>query len=232
MMVVALTALLLIAVLATTPAPLLAKGSSLETEELAYRPGQKAVARATFGTGYYDGTVSDGPYHSYLVPYEKPLVPGPLPPSAIHLGEIRMIAVGSALWRAVIEFRVPNVDPGLYRVDYCNVPCTVHGVGELESGSLQVLETKEAARLDRRQEKLQRRREDIQAIALASKAANANERQPTADLKGSEAAVKEASGSSLSVLTFVVAVVVLGVLLVAIDRKRDSGERNAAPRVP
>jgi hypothetical protein len=217
-MFVVLTALLLIALLASSPAPLLAKGSSLETKDLGYRAGQRAVARATFGTGYYDGTVSDGPYHSYLVPYDKRLVPGPLPRYAIHLGEIRMIPAGSALWRAVIEFQVPHVDPGLYRVDYCNVPCTVEGVGELEAGSVQILETKEAARFDRLRDTLQRLREDIRGMALASKAANRNERQLTADVQRLEVAVEEASGSPLSLLTFVTTVVVLAVLLVAIDR--------------
>lgn len=121
--------------------PVLAKGALLETGKRGYRPGSTAVARATFSSGYYDGNVSDGPYHAYLLPYGKRLDPGPIPRYAVPLGEIRIIPRGTGVWTAVIEFRVPRVNPRLYRLDYCNVPCSVWGLEELEAGSFTVLRT-------------------------------------------------------------------------------------------
>lgn len=161
-------ALIVLVLLVLMPPALQAKGPSVETEEAGYRPGKRAVARAVFGPGSYDGKVSDGPFYAYLIPYNKLLVPGPLPEFARPLGEITIVPIGSAVWRATLKFRVPHIAPGLYRLDYCDIPCTVEGVGELESGSFQILETRQEARLDRLQAAIRRLRQQAREIALRS----------------------------------------------------------------
>jgi hypothetical protein len=115
--------------------PALAKGAGLELDEQIQRnevlsadavlyAKSKAAAKA-YGTG--------GPYFAYL----SPLLPGrhvlqapPLPTGARRLGTIEVggysKVFGTERWtvRVGVDFKVPAVSPGNYRIDVCTDPCT------------------------------------------------------------------------------------------------------------
>jgi len=130
--------------------PATAGGSWLETRRDHYAVGERAVARGSFGRGYLDGTVADGPFTAYLVPRDRSLPRGANVPSwAIPLG--RMEISGGAgrvcCWIARLAFTVPDVQPGYYSIEYCDVPCTVNGIGDLSGGGFWVGHTLDEARL-------------------------------------------------------------------------------------
>jgi hypothetical protein len=144
--------------------PAAAGGSWLETEKKYYPPGDQVTARGTFGPGQLEGQPSDGPYEAYMVPgfrlFQKP---GPVPQYAIPIGTIAINpATGNyCCWVASLTFTVPDVPPGRYTIDYCNVPCTVNGMGDLMGGSFFVGENEEQARLMARIERLERKAEAL-----------------------------------------------------------------------
>jgi hypothetical protein len=97
-----------------------------------YGVGEMATFRGSFSmSGSLEGRMSDGPYVAYLAPIEIYDVDHP---SAIRLGEIRMVR--SHVWGviATVDFTVPDVSTGHYHLAYCNEPCTVDGIGDLMGG--------------------------------------------------------------------------------------------------
>jgi hypothetical protein len=130
--------------------PAMAGGAWLETRRDHYAVGERAVARGTFGRGYLDGTVADGPFTAYLVPQDRILPKGANVPSwAIPLGpmEISDGAGRICCWIARLAFTVPDVQPGYYSIEYCDVPCTVNGIGDLSGGGFWLGRTRDEARL-------------------------------------------------------------------------------------
>jgi primosomal replication protein N len=197
---------ILVMVLSFSAAPSVwAKGSVLETEKQGYHSGHMAVAQATFSSGYYDGTVADGPYHAYLVPYTKPLEPGRIPTYAVPLGEIRITPTGTRVWTAVIEFEVPKVAAGLYRLDYCNVPCTVSGLEELEAGSFAVLKTIQEGRFDKIQGAIDSMRQEVRNLDDSLEASKETEGQLAADNKKLRAEMEDSSRLRLPLIEVVIA---------------------------
>jgi hypothetical protein len=147
--------------------PAAAGGSWLETEERYYSPGDQAAASATFGSGQLNGRVADGPYYAHLVPgYRWFPKPGPVPDYAIPLGPIAITpATGNyCCWKAALTFKVPELSPGRYSIDYCNDPCTVDGVGDLVGGSFWIAASEEQARLLSRIERLEAKAEGLQRV--------------------------------------------------------------------
>ena len=115
-----------------------AKGSSLEIERKLYVSGEPTTARAVFGPGGYEGRLSDGPFHAYVLPWEDRLDPGPIPNSATRVGRLTITPTSPprCCWVARVEFTIPEVLPGVYALDYCNHPCTIGGIGDLERAQL------------------------------------------------------------------------------------------------
>lgn len=108
-----------------------AGGSWLYPDRGAYVPGDGARLHGGFSpNGAYVGTRADGPYVAYLLPEGASIERTKVPPSAIRLGELRVVRAESGT-RAVVTFSVPDVPTGWYHVGYCNDPCTVDGIGDL-----------------------------------------------------------------------------------------------------
>jgi hypothetical protein len=165
-------ALSIVAVLTLVPtSPAGAGGSWLVPPEDAYVVGDPAAARTTFGSGQLEGKVSDGPFVVYLVPANRwiPRNGGATPAWAIPLGELRITEGNNYGMVASISFTVPDVAAGSYSLDYCNVPCTIDGIGDLAgAGSFAIGETLAEAhlgaavdRLDRKVQSLERRARQV-----------------------------------------------------------------------
>jgi hypothetical protein len=144
--------LLVAAIIAATvllPQPGTAGGSWLETPRRYLVVGEEVTARGTFGPGTNEGEVSDGPFHAYLLPGNRWLDAGPIPPEAVPIGPMSITAAEGSVccWLGTVTFTVPDVPPGRYTISYCNDPCTVNGIGDLIGGSVQIATTREEARL-------------------------------------------------------------------------------------
>jgi hypothetical protein len=92
--------------------------------------------------------------------------PGRVPDYAIPLGPIAITpATGNyCCWKAALTFKVPELSPGRYSIDYCNDPCTVDGVGDLVGGSFWIAASEEQARLLSRIERLEAKAEGLQRV--------------------------------------------------------------------
>ena len=124
-------------------------GDWLETERRHVAIGDTTIARSTFNASvnYQDGRVSDGPFQAYLVRGQRWIDPGHVPASAVPLGALEITERGEWNDRATIRFTVPDVRPGLYAIDYCDVPCTVDGIGSLYGAQVWIGRTVLEARL-------------------------------------------------------------------------------------
>jgi hypothetical protein len=143
-------------------APARAGGSWFAPDDPYQGIGDSVLIRETFGSGAYQGRVSDGPFYAYLIRANQRFDrPGPVPPSAVPLGPITIRhATGNyCCWVASLRFTVPNVPKGQYVVTYCNDPCTVEGVGDLEGTSFWIGETADDARIAARLHELTMKRE-------------------------------------------------------------------------
>jgi hypothetical protein len=122
----------------STGSPAWAKGSLLYFDRLYVAPGEEVVLETTFYTNVDGlsaatfGSVNDGPYQAYLVPERRSIDPPHIPKVAVALGPI-LIRPGDRdeVWFASIAFVIPQVDPGRYRVELCDVPCRHDMVGDL-----------------------------------------------------------------------------------------------------
>ncbi|MGH2723231.1 MAG: hypothetical protein ACRDI0_03015 [Actinomycetota bacterium] len=158
------------AVVMLLPQPAEAGGSWLKTDREYFSVGDHVVARGTFGTGSLEGKVSDGPFYAYLTPGDRAW-DDPLAEEAINLGPLTITkATGQyCCWVAEVEFTVPDVPVGRYRIDYCNDPCTVDGIGDLIGGMIFVGDTERearfAARLERARARVDRLRERLDQAA-------------------------------------------------------------------
>ncbi len=174
-----------------------AGASWLETERSAYAVGDHAVASGTFGSGTHDGKVADGPFYAYLIRGDRSITPGPIPASAIPLGPLSITPArgNECCWVARVEFTVPDVPAGQYRLGYCNDPCTVHGIGDLEGGSFFVNQSSEEARLFQKIGSLNHRIERLrsQRSRLAERAASLQRDLEAANAVIASAAARQAS---------------------------------------
>jgi hypothetical protein len=150
------------AVTVVAGSPATAGGSWFTPKDPYQGIGATILIRETFGSGAYEGRVSEGPYYAYLIGANQRFDrPGPVPPSAVPLGPITIRpATGNyCCWVASIRFTVPNVSTGEYVVTYCNDPCTVDGLGDLEGTSFWIGETADDARVAARLHELTLKRE-------------------------------------------------------------------------
>jgi hypothetical protein len=116
--------------LLATPAS--AGGASwISPKRSAYVPADVAVFEGRFWEGSNEVTIADGPYLAYLLPANRWFQGLRVPSAAIPIGELVVTRIGVDVFRARVEFRVPDVPTGLYRIDYCNDPCTVRWLGDL-----------------------------------------------------------------------------------------------------
>lgn len=147
--------------------PASAKGSWFEPENLYQAAGNRVSLRTIFGSGAYEGRVSDGPYFAYLVPgfrwFERP---GSVPDYALPLGPITIRpATGNfCCWVAALIFTVPDVKPGRYSITYCNDPCTVDGLGDFDGGTFWIAETREDAALLSRLDRLEHQADRLRDV--------------------------------------------------------------------
>jgi hypothetical protein len=128
--------------------PATAGGSWLAPERSAYVPAEIAVFLGDFSSGSLEGRIADGPFVAYLLPLGRWINDQVVPASAIPLGELTIVRMSKHLFHARVEFEVPNVPTGMYHIQYCNEPCTVNGIGDLEGGeSVAIGATRLEARL-------------------------------------------------------------------------------------
>jgi hypothetical protein len=114
----------------TTPAS--AGGASwISPERSAYVPADVAVFQGRFWEGSNEVSIADGPFIAYLLPANRWFQGLRVPSAAIPIGELVVTRIGVDVFHARVEFRVPDVPTGLYRIDYCNDPCTVRWLGDL-----------------------------------------------------------------------------------------------------
>jgi hypothetical protein len=251
-------ALSIVAVLTLVPtSPAVAGGSWLVPAEDAYVVGDRVAVRTTFGSGQLEGKVSDGPFVVYLVPANRwiPRNGGATPTWAVPLGELRVAEGNNYVMVASISFTVPDVAAGSYSLDYCNVPCTIDGIGDLAgAGSFAIGETLAEAhlgaavdRLERKVQSLERRTRQVselraqlddadrQAAALATRneelAASAGRLRARIDHLGDQlrAARAESGGSStgLTIALMLALLVVTTGLIVMLQRSK-TGRRERA----
>jgi len=240
--------------------PASAGGSWLVPPDDAYVVGDPAGARTAFGSGQLEGKVSDGPFTVYLVPANRwiPRDGGATPAWAIPLGELRIAEGNNYGMVASISFTVPDVPAGSYSLDYCNMPCTIDGIGDLAgAGSFAIGATLAEAhlgaavdRLELKVQSLERRARQVpelraelddahrQAAALEGRneelAASAGDlRVRIGDLRGQLRAERAGSGGSPTGLTIALMFALLVVtiaLIVLLNRSRTSRrERPPAP---
>jgi hypothetical protein len=160
-----LMAAMIVATMLVGAIPARAGGASWFGPEHPYHAvGDHLSIRAAFWSGGYEGTVSDGPYHAYLVPQYEWFPKGPIPDYAVPLGPITIApATGNkGEWVATLTFTVPDVSTGRYSIDYCNQPCTVDGVGDLHGSSFWIGDTEENARLAARVNRLKVKARQLQ----------------------------------------------------------------------
>lgn len=136
----AVAALLLSGFILAGPAS--AGGSWIHPLEDRYEPGDPAVLQGGFGPGQL-GWIEDGPFYAFLrvdpaaVEAAAPEGWPYIDPSDLLLGELQIEPGGSWEMMATVEFVVPDVEPGLYDVVYCNDPCT-DGIGDLIGGTVSI----------------------------------------------------------------------------------------------
>jgi hypothetical protein len=220
--------------------------------------GDRVAARTKFGSGQLEGKVSDGPFVVYLVPANRwiPRNGGATPAWAIPLGELRIADGNNYGMVASISFTVPDVPAGSYTLDYCNVPCTIDGIGDLAgAGSFAIGETLAEAhlgaavdRLERKVQSLERRARQVpelraqlddadrQAAVLETRneelAASAGHlRARIGQLRDQLSAARAESGGSSTGLTIALMLALLVVasgLIVMVKRSKTGGRKRAA----
>jgi hypothetical protein len=118
------------AVLPTAPASA-GGGSWISPERSAYLPAEVAVFQGRFWEGSDEVRLEQGPFVAYLLPHSRWINGLRVPSAAIPVGELTITRIDGGVFRARVAFRVPDVPTGLYRIDYCNDPCTVRWLGDL-----------------------------------------------------------------------------------------------------
>jgi hypothetical protein len=94
-------------------------------------PTQVASVRGTFWEGAGGEAIADGPFIAYLLPTNRWIQGFRVPEAAIAVGQVMITRTDGHGYVARVEFRVPDLPAGLYHIQYCNDPCTVHGLGDL-----------------------------------------------------------------------------------------------------
>jgi len=118
------------AVLPTAPASA-GGGSWISPDRSAYLPAEVAVFQGRFWEGSDEVRLEKGPFVAYLLPNSRWINGLRVPGAAIPVGELTITRIDGGVFRARVAFRVPDVPTGLYRIDYCNDPCTVRWLGDL-----------------------------------------------------------------------------------------------------
>ncbi len=133
-------------------------GTVFELRERFYAPGTIVEARGTQVWLGKEGAraLEDGPYTAYLIRADRWVDPPRIPAPAIPLGRIEFIPEGDGMVTATLPFTVPDVEPGLYGIGYCNLPCTNAFVGDLVGGWLRVALDEAEARLVMQRDRYER----------------------------------------------------------------------------
>jgi hypothetical protein len=111
--------------------------------------------------GRGDEVLEQGPFYAYLsVPTEKWRLAPPLPDGAEIVAPVIIGGRRGRYARITVDFTLPDLEPGLYRLDACNSPCT-ESLGALYPGRLKVVGGAAEARLRSR---LDRMRGDVSVL--------------------------------------------------------------------
>jgi hypothetical protein len=128
--------------------PARAGGSNWDFDHPFYEPGDLVVASAAVSWAHYDtlGTPEDGPYGAWITRVgSRDPWPGTVPLADLiersrYVGDVRIepgfgdingMRVGPNIAR--VEFRLPQIEPGLYSLMHCNYPCTTQ-LGDITNG--------------------------------------------------------------------------------------------------
>jgi hypothetical protein len=119
-----------------------AGGSPWEFDRDSYEPGDRAVARAPFGTGCCNtGWLDEGPYFAWVLPRGEggggfPVIPA----DALRVGEVETAEESYEYegrtfshFVASVAFSVPDLPLGPYSLLHCNDPCT-KTLGDITDG--------------------------------------------------------------------------------------------------
>jgi hypothetical protein len=127
------------------------------------------------------GGLEDGPFYVYLVPMTARYPEEGLPEGARWLAPITIEPLPGPYATAKVAFEVPAVPAGGYTLTVCNDPCTVRGVGDLIGGWFSVASSPLEARVQRLQDRLQRRVRAVHALRKAvNRAENRTEKSESA----------------------------------------------------
>jgi hypothetical protein len=119
-----------------------AGGSPWEFDRDSYEPGDRAVARAPFGTGCCNtGWLDEGPYFAWVLPRgEGGGGSAVIPADALRVGEVETSEQSYEYegrtfshFVASVAFSVPDLPPGPYSLLHCNDPCT-KTLGDITDG--------------------------------------------------------------------------------------------------
>jgi hypothetical protein len=127
----ALVVVTLGAVGALLPSPVSAGGGWISPARSTYVPAQVAVAQGTFWDTPGEETIEDGPFMAYLLPASRWIDGREVQTAGIRVGEVAITRMHGRAFRVRVEFRVPDLPAGLYHIQFCNDPCTVHVIGDL-----------------------------------------------------------------------------------------------------
>lgn len=196
-------------------APALAGGPRLETERPFYRPGEMASGRAVFEAP--PSAVRDGPYRAYLVEEGDWVAPGKIHRRATPVGPMRIARAGGR-WRAAVRFAVPDLEAGEYWLDYCNVPCRVEGVGDLDGAPVLIGASEREALLGRRLQRAERRTERLERRLDRELAARFT--QPDEQMRAETSPIEPAAEERAAGLLPLAAGIAAGLLLGMVVRRR------------
>lgn len=123
--------------------------------------GRAVHVDQTVFIGRGDEVLEQGPFYAYLsVPTEKWRPAPPLPEEAEVVAPVMIRARHGRYVRVTVDFTLEDLEPGLYRLDACNSPCT-DLLGALYPGRLNVVAGPVEARLRTR---LDRMRGDVSLL--------------------------------------------------------------------
>jgi hypothetical protein len=126
---------------------------------MSHAVGESVTVRAEFCRGgQYHGTLADGPFFTYLVREDARTPDRGLSPDAIGVGELMISEGGECSHVAETTFIVPDVPAGWYAIDYCNDPCTIDGIYDVDGTGFWIADTPAQAallmRVDRMRDEL------------------------------------------------------------------------------
>lgn len=118
--------------------------------------------------GAYWAGPQHGPFYGYISTRDprrgRGVFAPPLPPDALRIGEVRFEETKEAgVLEAVLEFVVPQLEPGYYALHHCNDPCT-RQIGDTWTTPITIAADRGDALLARDLDRLDRRLDRLQPV--------------------------------------------------------------------